>query len=81
MISPGPGTYEPKISIHPKGTYFNSKFKNSRACVISPSKTERFRPLSKTLFLGKDFVTNPGPGTYNPKIEISHDGSYFNSKY
>ena len=75
LKSPGPGTYTPKLNIDPKGNYFYSKYKSSKACVFNPSKTERFQPTSK------DALKSPGPGTYYPKNEISSDGNYFNSRF
>ena len=39
---PGPGAYESKPVLNNNGVYFLSKFKNSGACTINPSKSARF---------------------------------------
>lgn len=73
---PGPGTYEAPQTISKTGIYFNSKFRNSRAGVFSPSRSQRF------ISYNKDDVRNvPGPGTYNPSASITKDGNYFVSKF
>lgn len=72
IANPGPGTYEPKPSLNEKGNYFLSKFKNSMASTISPSKKD-------TSPAGKKIA--PGPGLYSPKWDFSKDGSYFVSKF
>ena len=38
ITNPGPGAYESKPTLNDKGSYFISKFKNSMASTISPSK-------------------------------------------
>lgn len=73
---PGPGTYEPPTSISKTGSYFNSKFKNSMARVISPSRSVRFPEYAKGHLKGV-----PGPGTYNETAAITKDGNYFVSQY
>ncbi len=55
-----------------KGKYYLSKFKGSGATLINPSRSKRFIDF-------KD--DNPGPGTYNPNVSISTDGSYFVSQF
>ena len=42
ITNPGPGAYDTKPSLNEKGYYFVSKFKNSMASTISPSKSMRF---------------------------------------
>ena len=60
ITNPGPGAYDTKPSLNEKGYYFVSKFKNSMASTISPSKSMRFLDPQKT---GKVY---PGPGMYSP---------------
>ena len=60
IANPGPGAYDSKPSINDKGNYFLSKFKNSMASTISPSKNARFMDPSRS---GK---ISPGPGMYSP---------------
>ena len=42
---PGPGTYPTVQTISPTGKYYISKFKNSKATLISPSRSKRFTEL------------------------------------
>ena len=51
-MQPGPDAYTPQASLNSTGHYFNSKWKNSCARVISPSSGGRFNPkaYSKSLF-------------------------------
>lgn len=46
---PGPGAYTPKAAISDLGSYFNSKYQNSRAS-ITP-KAIRFRPEAYSIRL------------------------------
>jgi hypothetical protein len=75
IANPGPGTYEPKAAINDKGNYFLSKFKNSMASTMSPSKSKRFYDPSLTSKIA------PGPGFYSPTGDFTKDGSYFVSKF
>jgi hypothetical protein len=58
---PGPGAYEFKENFNPRGTYFDSKFRNSST--HSFARLQKDRPLSKGL-------PNVGPGTYNQQTEF-----------
>ena len=51
---PGPGAYESKPVLNNNGVYFVSKFKNSGACTINPSKSARFANYRGTIFI--DFL-------------------------
>ena len=85
---PGPGAYESKPVLNNNGVYFVSKFKNSGACTINPSKSARFANYRGTNFI--DFLlkmilvsnkNSPGPGEYSPREQLNPAGSYFVSKY
>eukprot|EP00347_Sterkiella_histriomuscorum_P017541 403348945 len=84
---PGPGQYDTKPALNDKGLYFNSKFKNSSATSIDPPSSVRFKDINGKLvfdvnniqILGKRSV--PGPGTYQPNIEMNKTGSYFVSNF
>lgn len=43
-LLPGPGAYDPKTTMSDTGTYFISKYHNSKASTISPSTSARFNP-------------------------------------
>lgn len=73
---PGPGTYDSTPALDLKGTYYNSKFRNSRASVFSPARSKRFSNYSRN-----STKNLPGPGTYNSTATISKDGNYFLSKF
>ena len=72
---PGPGHYATPQATSKNGSYFNSKFKNSRAGIISPSRSVRFPDYGK-----QSYKSIPGPGTYNPESTISPDGKYSMSR-
>jgi len=69
---PGPGAYTTVGTIDPKGKYQVSKFKNSGATIIAPSRGERGTNKDKT---------EPGPGQYDLKTGINTTGAYFVSKF
>ena len=75
LANPGPGSYESKPALNSKGDYFISKFNNSMASTISPSRSKRFYDPSKAS------MVSPGPGVYSPSGGFSRDGSYFVSKF
>ena len=68
---PGPGAYRTLNGTDEKGNYYLSKFKNSGASVINPSKNVQRRVNE-----------NPGPGHYEfLKTSLSAEGRYFISKF
>jgi len=75
-LYPGPGAYENKLTISPKGQYYMSKFKSSCATTFNPPKSERFKD-----FTDKYTKQFPGPGYYAPKEGLNENGEYFVSKY
>jgi len=70
---PGPGAYATIGTIDPKGKYNVSKFKNSGAAIIAPSRSQRWAPTKET--------KEPGPGAYDLKTGINTTGAYFVSKF
>jgi len=70
---PGPGTYLTIGTIDPKGRYNVSKFKNSGATIIAPSRSIRFASAKE--------AKEPGPGAYDLKTGINTSGAYFVSKF
>jgi hypothetical protein len=68
-------TIEFMTTIIAKENYFLSKFKNSMASTMSPSKSKRFYDPSLTSKIA------PGPGFYSPTGDFTKDGSYFVSKF
>mmetsp|Transcript_35612 Transcript_35612/g.34646 ORF Transcript_35612/g.34646 Transcript_35612/m.34646 type:complete len:149 (+) Transcript_35612:450-896(+) len=75
-INPGPGAYENKPALNDKGSYFVSKFQNSMATTINPSRSVRFLQLKNS-----PQQLNPGPDRYSPQGHMSKDGAYFVSKF
>eukprot|EP00350_Pseudokeronopsis_sp_OXSARD2_P009928 CAMPEP_0170548716 /NCGR_PEP_ID=MMETSP0211-20121228/6940_1 /TAXON_ID=311385 /ORGANISM="Pseudokeronopsis sp., Strain OXSARD2" /LENGTH=220 /DNA_ID=CAMNT_0010854339 /DNA_START=98 /DNA_END=757 /DNA_ORIENTATION=- len=76
-FNPGPGQYEPKPSLNSQGSYFVSKFRNSLAQTMAPSRSQRF-----ISFKNSPQKLNPGPGQYSPKQgDIERTGSYYNSRF
>jgi len=69
---PGPGTYTTVGTIDPKGRYNVSKFKNSGATIINPSRSHEINDKKKN---------DPGPGAYDLKTGINTSGAYFVSKF
>lgn len=68
---PGPGTHENKVVIDPKGKYYFSHHRNSKAKTFNPAHSKRFSQSTT------DF---PGPGNYKPKNDLPEDGNYVLSK-
>lgn len=75
-INPGPGAYEMKPALNQNGAYFNSKYHNSMATTMAPSRSLRFLELKNS-----PEKLNPGPGRYTPMGEMTKQGSYFVSKF
>ena len=71
--TPGPGAYQPKDAMDSIGTYFLSKYSNTKASTFSPVKLSRFD--------GNEPHHSPGPGAYDPKPALSCTGDYFVSVY
>lgn len=82
--APGPGAYQTIDSINLKGKYTTSKFRNSGASIIAPSRSQRFATFKAGNYLQKilnDIGNEPGPGAYDLKTGINMSGSYFVSKF
>lgn len=75
-INPGPGAYEPKPAINPKGSYFVSKFHSSMATTIAPARSVRFLELKNS-----PERLNPGPDRYSPSGSLNKKGDYYLSKF
>ncbi len=69
--NPGPGQYEPKLSMNKIGVFYVSKMKNSLAPSFSLPSLKRFN------YNDKQTRMVPGPGAYDPKIEITDQGAAF----
>lgn len=61
IVTPGPGSYDPKTSLSGTGTYFLTKFQNA--------KTWTFGKAAKRDFL-REKAFSPGPGSYSVLSEF-----------
>ncbi len=72
--NPGPGAYDPKTTMDPKGNYFLSTMKNNGSITFKPISASE----GSGLFRGN---SNPGPGAYNLKVGIADKSSTFISGF
>lgn len=71
--NPGPGAYDPKVTINPHGTYYVATIPNSKAPTFSLPSLPRFKQSR--------LDTKPGPGAYNLKTGIADNASTFLSTF
>jgi hypothetical protein len=69
---PGPGSYEFKSAVSPKGQQFLSKYRSSGAPSFNPPSSKRFRDNTDK--------NSPGPAEYNPRISIANTNGQYLSK-
>eukprot|EP01016_Furgasonia_blochmanni_P051855 TRINITY_DN8212_c0_g4_i1.p1 TRINITY_DN8212_c0_g4~~TRINITY_DN8212_c0_g4_i1.p1 ORF type:complete len:273 (+),score=-0.24 TRINITY_DN8212_c0_g4_i1:85-903(+) len=71
--APGPGAYD-HIPTIGRGKIFVSKYKNLGGSTISPSKISRTLEDPESRHI-------PGPGAYDPKLQLDPKGEYFVSRF
>ena len=73
LDNPPPSRYNntEEIGKNNKGTYHLSRYRNSKAKVWNPPRSQRFN---------KSFTDAPGPGVYKPKNQLSNEGVYVLSR-